>query len=82
MGQRALSRFFAPVCFLRPFVPRDVLLMVFQWGRSEGEEFYPVQGDCVFPGLVGQDVYARVPWHCAKVHVARYGGGREWLVEG
>ena len=30
----------------------------------------------------GQDVYAWVPWHCVQVHVARYGGGREWLAQG
>ena len=36
----------------------------------------------MFPGAVGQDVYAWVPWHCAKVHVARYGGGRVWLAQG
>ena len=53
----------------------------FGWGRSKGEGLYPVQGDAVFPGPVGQDVYAWVPWHGAQVHVARDGGGREWLAQ-
>ena len=35
----------------------------------------------MFPGPVGQDVYAWVPWHSAQVHVARYGGGRERLAQ-
>ena len=49
---------FSPVWRLRPFVPRDVLLLVFWWGWFQGEGFYPVEGDGVFPGHVGQDVYA------------------------
>ena len=73
---------FSPVCCLRPFVPRDVLLLVFWWGRYQGEGFYSVEGDGVFPGPVGQDVYARVSWYGAKLHVARDGGGRERLAQG
>ena len=81
VGHSALVGLFSPVRRLQPFDPRDVLVMVFCWGRSEGEGLYPVQGDGVFPGPGGQGVYAWVPWHCAQVHVARYGGGREWLAE-
>ena len=73
---------FSPVWPLRPFVPRDVLVLVFWWGRSKGEGLYSVQGDGVFPGPVGQDVYARVPWYGAQVHVARDRGGRERLTQG
>ena len=51
---------FSPVWRLCPFVPRDVLVLVFWWGRSQGEGFYTVEGDGVFPGPVWQDVYARV----------------------
>ena len=40
---------FSPVLRLRPFVPRDVLMWVFWWGRSQGEGFYSVEGDGVFP---------------------------------
>ena len=57
-------------------------VLVFWWGRSKGEVLYPLQGDGVFPGPVGQDVYARVPWYGAQVHVARDGGGRERLAQG
>ena len=70
VGQSALLCFFPPVGCLCPLVPRDVLMVVLWWGRSGGEGFYPVQGDGVFPGPVGQDVYARVSRHCAQVHVA------------
>ena len=35
----------------------------------------------MFPGPVGQDVYARVSWYGAQVHVARDGGGRERLAQ-
>ena len=73
---------FSPVWRLRPFVPRDVLLLVFWWGRSQGEGLYSVEGDGVFPGPVGQDVDARVTWYGAQVHVARDGGGRERLAQG
>ena len=73
---------FSPVWRLCPFVPRDVLVLVFWWGRSQGEGFYTVEGDGVFPGPVGQDVYARVPRYGAQVHVARHGGGRQRLAQG
>ena len=56
-------------------------MLVFWWGRSKVEGFYPVQGDGVFPGRVGRNVYACVPGDCAQVHVARYGWGREWLAQ-
>ena len=46
-------------------------------GGSEGEGFYTVEGDGVFPGPAGQDVYARVSCYGAQVHVARDGGGRQ-----
>ena len=58
VGQSALIGLFSPVWRLRPFVPWDVLVLVFWWGRSKGKGLYPVQGDGVFPGPVGQDVYA------------------------
>ena len=73
---------FSPVWRLCPFVPRDVLVLVFWWGRSQGEGFYTVEGDGVFPGPVGQDVYARVSRYGAQVHVARDGGGRQRLAQG
>ena len=73
---------FSPVWRLCPFVPRDVLVLVFWWGRSEGEGFYSVEGDGVFPGPVGQDVYARVSRYGAHIHVARDGGGRQRLAQG
>ena len=60
VGYGALVGLFSPVWCLRAFVPRDVLLLVFWWGRSQGEGFYSVDGDGVFPGPVGQDVYAQV----------------------
>ena len=81
VGQIALVGLFSPVRRLRPFVPWDVLVLVFWWGRSKGEGLYPVQGDGVFPGPVWQDVYAPVPWYGAQVHVARDGGGPEWLAQ-
>ena len=73
---------FSPVWHLCRFVPRDVLVLVFWWGRSQGEGFYSVEGDGVFPGPVGQDVYARVSRYGAQVHVAHDGGGRQWLAQG
>ena len=82
VGQSALMGPFCPIWRLRPFVPPDVLVLVFWSGLSKGEGLYPVQGDGVFPGPVGQDVYARVPWYGAQVHVARDGGGRERLAQG
>ena len=82
VGSGALVGFFSPVWCLHPFVPRDVLLLVFWWGRSQGEGFYSVEGDGVFPGPVGQDVYARVSRYGAQVHVARDGGGRERVAQG
>ena len=65
-----------PVWRLCPFVPRDLLVLVFWWGWSQGEGFYTVEGDGVFPGPVGQNVYARVSRYAAQVHVARDGGGQ------
>ena len=41
-----------------------------------------MEGDGIFPGPVGQDVYARVPRYGAQVHVARDGGGWERLAQG
>ena len=73
---------FSPVWRLRLFVPRDVLVLVFWRGRSPGEGFYSVEGDGVFPGPVGQDVYALVSRYGAEVHVARDGGGRQPLAQG
>ena len=74
VGQGALVGPSSPVWRLRPFVPRDVLVLVVWWGRSQGEGLYSVQGDGVFPGPVGQDVYARAPRYGAQAHVARDGG--------
>ena len=82
MGQGALVGLFSPGWGLCPFVPRDVLVLVFWWGWSQGEGFHTVEGDGVFPGPVGQDVYARVSRYGAQVHVARDGGGRQRLAEG
>ena len=72
----------SPVWCLRPFFPWDVLLLVFWRGRSQGEGFYSVEGDGVFPGPVGQDVYAGVSRYGAQVHVACDGGGRQRLAQG
>ena len=74
--------FFSPVWRLCPFVPRGVLVLVSWLGRSQGEGFYIVEGDGVFPGPVGQDVYARVSRYGAQVHVARDGGCRQRLAQG
>ena len=82
VGQSELGGLFCPVWCPRPFVPWDVLVLVFWWERSKGEGLYPVQGDGVFPGPVGQDVYARVPWYRAEVHVAGDDGRRERLAQG
>ena len=49
VGQGALVGPFSPVWRLCPFVPRDVLVLVFSWGWSQGEGFYTVEGDGVFP---------------------------------
>ena len=57
--------FFSLVWRLRPFVPRAVLVLVFWWGQSKGEGLYPVQGGGMFPGPVGQDIYARFSWYGA-----------------
>ena len=67
---------------LCPFVPRDVLVLVFWWGRSQDEKFYTVEGDGMFPGPVGQDVYARASRYGAQVNVACDGGGRQRLAQG
>ena len=64
---------FSPVWRLRPFVPRDVLVLVFWWGRFQGEGLYAVKGIGVFPGPVGQDVYAGSSRYGGRVHVARDG---------
>ena len=82
VGYGTLVGLLSPVWCLLPFVPRDVLLLVVWWGRSQSEGFYSVEGDGVFPGPVGQDVYARVSRYGAQVHVARDGGGRERLAQG
>ena len=82
VGQGALVGLFSPVWRLRPFVPRDVLLLVFWCRRSRGEGLYAVERNGVFPGSVGQDVYARVPRYGAQVHVARDAWGRERLAQG
>ena len=67
---------FSPIWRLRSFVPRYVLVFMFWWGRSQGEGFYTVEGDGVFPGPVGQDVYARVSRYGAQmVGAARVGAG-------
>ena len=52
MGQGVLVGLFSPVWGLCPFVPRDVLVLVFWWGWSQGEGFHTVEGDGVFPGPV------------------------------
>ena len=57
-------------------------MLVFPWGRSKGEGLYSVQGDGVFPEPVRQEVYARVPWYGAEVHIASDGGGRQRLAQG
>ena len=77
---------FSPVWCLRPFVPRDLLLLVFWWGRSQGEGFYSVEEDGVFPGPVGQDVYSRVsrsvPRYMLPVMVEAGSGWRRGEVHG
>ena len=54
----------------------------FGGGGRKSEGFYTVEGDGVFPGPIGQDVYARVSWYGAQVHVALDGGGRQRLAQG
>ena len=81
VNQSVLVGLFSTIQRLPPIVPWDVLLLLFWWGRSKGEGLYTVQADDVFPGTVGQDVYAWVPWHGAQVHVARDGGGRERMAQ-
>ena len=44
---------FSPVWRLCLFVPRDVLVLVFWWGRSKGEGLYPVQGVACSLDLLG-----------------------------
>ena len=44
----------SPVWRLRPFVPRDVLLLVFWWGRSQSGGFYPVEGMACSLSLLGR----------------------------
>ena len=79
VGQSALVALFSSVWRLRLFVARDVLVLVFWWGRSQGEGLQPVQGVGVFPGPVGQDLYARVPWYGAQVHFpVMMGAGSGW----
>ena len=46
--------FFPPVWRLCPFVSRDVLVLVFWWGRSQGEGFYTVGGMACSPDLLGR----------------------------
>ena len=82
VGLRALVGLISPVWRLCPSVPRDVLVLVFWWGRSQGGGFYTVEGAGVLSGPVGQDVYARVSRYGAQVHVARDGGGRQRLTQG
>ena len=82
VNQGALVGLFSPVWRLRLFVSRDVLVLVFWWGWSQVEGPYSAELHGVFPGAVGQDVYARVPRYGAQVHVARDGGGRERLAQG
>ena len=80
------------VCRLGPSVSWDVLVFVFWWERSKGEGLYAVQGDGVFTGPAGQDVYAPVPtvprymlpvmvgagsgWRRGVVHRVEQGGSR------
>ena len=52
VGQGALPGLFLLFWRLHPFVPRDVLVLVFWWGRSQGEGLYSVQGDGVVLGLL------------------------------
>ena len=82
VGQCALVGPHFPARRLGPFVPWVVLVLVFWWGQSKSEGPYPVQGDGVFPGPFGQDVYAWVPWDGAQAHVARDGAGRERVAQG
>ena len=74
--------FFPQSCACVRLFPRGVLVLVFWWGRSQGEGLYTVEGDGLFPGPVGQNVYARVSRYGAQVHVARDGGGRQRLAQG
>ena len=57
-------------------------MLVFCPGRSKGDLLYPVRGDGVLLGPVGEDVDAWVPRHGAQVDAACYGVGRERLAQG
>ena len=95
VGQGALVGLFPPVWRLCPFVPRDVLVLVFWWGRSQGEGFYTVEVDGVFPEPVGSPgtvprymlpvmVGAGSGWRRGEVHGVEQGGSwcshRGWLM--
>ena len=53
VDQSALVCLFSPIHCMRPFVAQDVLMVVLWLGRSAGEGFYPLLGECVFRGPVG-----------------------------
>ena len=53
-----------------------MLVVVLWWGRLDGEGFYPLHGDGMFPGPLAQDTYSRVSLHCAWVTEADLGSFR------
>ena len=54
VGQGALVGLFPPVCRLRLFISRDVLVLVFWWGRSQGEGLYSMEGLACSLDLLGR----------------------------
>ena len=54
----------------------------FRGGGPRARDSTPCRGMACSLDVVWQDVYAWVPWHRAQVHVGRYGGGLERLVQG
>ena len=89
VGQGALVGLFSPVWGLCPFVPRDVLVLVFWWGWSQGEGFYTVErcsldllGRMYMPGSPGTVPRCMLPlmvgagsgWRRGGVHGVEQGG--------
>ena len=74
--------FFPPSCACVRLSPGIGWCWCFGGGGPWARDSTPWMGDGVFPGPVGQDVYARVSWYGAQVHVARDGGGRKPLAQG
>ena len=82
----ALVGLFSPVWRLRPFVPRDVLVLVFWWGRSRGEGLYSMEGAACSLDLLGSMYMpgspGKVPRYMLPVMVGAESGWRRGEVHG